>query len=101
MRRDVKPKQPIVGISLEPWELAELKTVCGGESPGWVARQLLYRWMLAVREGRESVPSRVDAIARLPRILAADASPGGPRSPATAPAAPLRREPGARGRGAS
>ena len=78
MREEAKPKQPIVGISLEPRELAELKQICGGESPGWVARQILYRWMLAVRDGRDEVPSRVDAIPRLPvSAHAPDDSRGG------------------------
>jgi hypothetical protein len=30
MRGEAKPKQPIIGISLEPWELAEMKAICGG-----------------------------------------------------------------------
>ncbi len=90
MKREPKPKQPIIGISLEPRELAEVKAICGNEAPGWVARQLLYRWVLAVREGRETVPARTTGLERLPRRPDLASSPG-PSSPGAPPPSRPRR----------
>ena len=77
-----KPKQPIIGISLEQREYDEVKDICGEEELGWVARQVLYRWVLAVREGKATVPSRTTQIKRLPE-----------RAPVRTPAAPHPSKP--------
>jgi len=94
VKREAKPKQPIIGISLEQWELNEVRAHCGGEEPGWVARQLLYKWILPMRDGTGEVPLRKDSLRRLPKLDVIDfpdtAPPGDASRPTPAPAEPQR-----------